>query len=127
MLRGPSPRDEKLLVRPEQAEPRRKPTAQEQANPALRLEIHRMNDNELIFFDKAEQASWIIYPPRSLYAHIHRPRADATIVEHHPWAPMSEPQYHAVGVLEGCAEHGLDCFASAAVRAAAEAGWNAFT
>ena len=86
----------------------------------------RLNDNEAILFLEAERESWIIYPPRSRYAHIRRPTSASVIVEHHPWAPLSELAYHILTPAEGCAEHGIECGAYAAVKAAAQLGWDAF-
>jgi hypothetical protein len=91
-----------------------------------RHKIGRMNDNEFILFDEAAQESWIIYPPRSRYDFVRRPAGDSTVIEHHPWAPFSEARDHVVRVTEGCVEHGLDCGAYSAVKAATEAGWDPF-
>ena len=93
---------------------------------SLKFTIGRLSDNELIFFDEAARESWIIYPPRSRYTHLRRPSGDTTMVEHHPWAPLSASLFHVVTAAEGCAEHGVECGAYTAVKAAAEAGWNAF-
>jgi hypothetical protein len=92
----------------------------------LRFSFNRINDNECILFDEAQRESWIIYPPRSAYSHVSRPDATSTVVEHHPWEPFSVITQHVVQLTEGCVDHGLECDASAAVRAAAEIGWNAF-
>jgi hypothetical protein len=88
--------------------------------------IQRANDNEFILFVESERASWIIYPPRSQYAHLDRPTPNSTIVEHHPWEPLSRPGFHILSPATGCATHGIECVAYAAVKAAAEAGWDAF-
>ena len=93
---------------------------------ASRHDIGRLNDNECILFDEAERESWIIYPPRSRYSFVRRPTTDSTVVEHHPWAPFSDIRDHVVRLELGCAEHGLGCGAYAAVKAAAEAGWDPF-
>jgi len=85
-----------------------------------------MNDNEFILFDELARESWIIYPPRSRYGHVQRPSKDSTVVEYHPWAPFTPTRDHVVRLAEGCADHGLECGAYAAVKAAAEAGWNSF-
>jgi hypothetical protein len=85
-----------------------------------------MNDNETVFFDEPVQESWIIYPPRSKYGHVWRPTNASVIVEHHPWAPLSAIENHVVTATEGCADHGIDCGAYAAIKAAAQAGWDAF-
>jgi hypothetical protein len=93
---------------------------------AARFTVGRINDNELILFDEAARESWIVYPPRSGYTHLHRPTRESAVVEHHPWAPLSPAVYHAVTALSGCAEHGLECGAYGAIKAGAEMGWNAF-
>ena len=93
---------------------------------APRHAIGRLNDNECILFHEAERESWIIYPPRSRYSFVRRPTTDSTVVEHHPWAPFSDIRDHVVRLQMGCAEHGLECGAYAAVKAAAEAGWDPF-
>jgi hypothetical protein len=85
-----------------------------------------MNDNEVVFFDESAAESWIIYPPRSKYSHLWRPTSTSVIVEHHPWAPLSVIQNHLVTAAEGCAEHGIDCGAYAAIKAATQLGWDAF-
>lgn len=90
------------------------------------LNIHRLNDNELVLFDERARESWIVYPPRSLYEHLRRPSADTTIVEHHPWAPLSVPIFHYVRVRETCVEHGLACGAARAIQSGVEAGWDPF-
>jgi hypothetical protein len=95
--------------------------------PLFRLTPSRINDNELILFDQQARESWIIYPPRSAYDHVERADPGAAVVEHHPWAPLSEPVFHTLTPAEGCAEHGLECGASAALKAGAELGWNAFS
>ena len=116
------PHESSGLLRLEQ---RPRPAAKTAA-PTPRFDIGRMNDNELILFAEAERESWIIYPPRSLYAHVRRPTSDSTVVEHRSWQPFSEPAEHVVRAAEGCAEHGLQCGALAAITAASEAGWNPF-
>ena len=93
---------------------------------ATQLAIGRMNDNELVFFREEARESWIIYPPRSRYEHVRRPTADSTVVEHHPWAPLSETYDHVVRPAEGCAEHGVECGAYGAIKAATQAGWDPF-
>ena len=85
-----------------------------------------MTDNEFILFDEPARESWIIYPPRSRYSFVRRPTPDSTIVEHHPWAPLSETTDHVVRPDSGCSEHGIECGAYSAVKAATEAGWNPF-
>jgi hypothetical protein len=93
---------------------------------APRFTPSRLNDNEAILFLEAERESWIIYPPRSQYAHVRRPTRASVVVEHHPWAPLSDLTYHVLTVSEGCAEHGIECGAYGAVKAAAQMGWDAF-
>jgi len=63
-----------------------------------RFDIGRYSDNELVLFDAAKQESWIIYPPRSAYdfLHLRRPSKSVTVVEYHPWAPLSVTQDHHV-------------------------------
>jgi hypothetical protein len=95
--------------------------------PLFRLTPSRINDNELILFDQQARESWIIYPPRSAYDHVERADPGAAVVEHHPWAPLSEPVFHTLTPAQGCAEHGLECGAFAALKAGAELGWNAFS
>jgi hypothetical protein len=85
-----------------------------------------MNDNELVLFDEAARESWIVYPPRSRYTHLQRPTRESTLVEHHPWAPLSEIRTHVVRPAEGGAEHGIECGAYGAIQAAAEIGWDGF-
>jgi hypothetical protein len=118
--------DQRTRPPSQQRSPRRSPSASKLVAPSRRFDIGRMNDNELILFAEAERESWIIYPPRSLYAHVRRPTTDSTVVEHRSWQPFSEPAEHVVRAAEGCAEHGLDCGALAAITAASEAGWNPF-
>jgi len=91
-----------------------------------RLDVARLIDNELVLFDRPGRESWIVYPPRSAYEHLSRPSRDTVLVEHHPWAPFSEIVLHAVRADVGCAEHGLECGANAAIRAGVEVGWNPF-
>jgi hypothetical protein len=92
-----------------------------------KYDIGRMNDNEFILFDETARESWIIYPPRSRYTHVRRPTGDSTVVEHHPWEPLREPMFHVARLVEGCAEHGLECGAYLAVKKASEAGWDSFS
>ena len=98
-------------------------------SPAPRFAIGRFSDNELILFDETEEESWIIYPPRSRYDFLplRRPSSSVTLVEHHPWAPMSRPADHHLRAAEACLLHGLNCGAHAAVQAAVELGFNPFT
>ena len=92
-----------------------------------RFDVARLTDNELVLFDRQRSESWIVYPPRSAYEHLRRPTPDTVLVEHHPWAPYSDIVLHPVRASLGCAEHGLDCAADAAIRAGVAAGWNPFT
>ncbi|MDP8922720.1 MAG: hypothetical protein M3O34_07570 [Chloroflexota bacterium] len=85
-----------------------------------------MTDNELVLFDREHRESWIVYPPRSAYEHLRRPTSDTVLVEHHPWAPYSEIVLHHLRVSVGCAEHGLDCTAGAAIQSGIDVGWNPF-
>src|SRR6266545_378172 len=96
------------------------------APAALRFRPGRISDNELILFDEQARESWIIYPPRSAYSFVKRPSASSTVVEHHPWAPLSEIRFHVVTAATGCAEHGIECDAFSAIKAASELGWDAF-
>jgi hypothetical protein len=96
------------------------------SEPATRFDVGRMNDNELVFFDEPARESWIIYPPRSRYAHVRRPTGASVVVEHHPWAPLSASAEHVITAEHGCAEHGIECGAYDALRAAAQLGWDAF-
>jgi hypothetical protein len=95
-------------------------------HPLPFLDIARRTDNELVLFDHDARVSWISYPPRSQYDFVRRPSRDTVIVEHHPWAPFSETQEHAILPREGCAEHGLDCGANRAIQAGIDCGWNPF-
>lgn len=112
---APAPRARQDPIRPGDQRP-----------AAARFTIGRLNDNELILFDEAAQESWIIYPPRSRYTFVFRPTSDSTVVEHHPWAPLSVITHHVVRPAEGCADHGVECGAYGAVKAAAETGWDPF-
>ena len=91
-----------------------------------RFDVARLTDNELVLFDRARSESWIVYPPRSAYDHLRRPTPDTVLVEHHPWAPYSDVALHPVRASVGCAEHGLDCTANAAIQAGVDVGWNPF-
>ena len=90
------------------------------------FDIARLIENELILFYRERRESWIVYPPRSAYEHLRRPTPDTVLVEHHPWAPYSNVVLHAVRASLGCAEHGLECTANAAIQAGVDAGWNPF-
>ena len=95
---------------------------------AARFTIGRLSDNELVLFDEARHESWIIYPPRSVYEFLplRRPSKSVTLVEHHPWAPLSTPLDHHVRASDACAAHGLDCPANAAIQAAVDLGFDPF-
>jgi hypothetical protein len=95
--------------------------------PALNLRIVRWNDNELIFFDDGKQESWIIYPPHSRYTFVKRMVAGVTTVEHRPWDANKKVDEHAITLQEGCTQHGMDCPAQAAIRAAIDVGFDPFT
>lgn len=95
--------------------------------PALHLRIVRWNDNELIFFDDAKQESWIIYPPRSRYTFIKKLVPGVTVVEHRPWDPNRRSTEHVIRLQEGCTEHGMECEAQAATRAAIDVGFDPFS
>jgi hypothetical protein len=93
-----------------------------------RFDIGRFSDNELVLFDTAKQESWIIYPPRSAYDFLplRRPSKTVTVVEHHPWAPLSVTEDHHVQARDACLLHGLDCQANVAVQAAVDFGFDPF-
>src|SRR3984893_15919839 len=93
-----------------------------------RFDIGRYSDNELVLFDATKQESWIIYPPRSAYNFLHRrrPSNTTTVVEHHPWAPMSVTRDHHVQARDACLLHGLECPANVAVQAAVDFGFDPF-
>ena len=63
---------------------RPRPAARRAAPDRGQLDIARMNDNELILFDRERQESWTIYPPRSGYDFLKRPSQETVLVEHHP-------------------------------------------
>ncbi len=90
------------------------------------LDIARLNDNELVLFDRERQESWIVFPPRSRYDFLKRPSPETVLVEHHPWAPFSPIVEHLILPREGCLEHRLDCGAQTAIQAGLDAGWNPF-
>jgi hypothetical protein len=93
-----------------------------------RFDIGRYSDNELVLFDTTKQESWIIYPPRSAYdfLHLRRPSKAVTVVEHHPWAPLSVTRDHHVQARDACLQHGLECPANVAVQAAVDFGFDPF-
>jgi hypothetical protein len=95
---------------------------------ALRFRIGRFSDNELVLFDEGQQESWIIYPPRSAYdfLSLRRPTKRTTVVEHHPWAPLSVARDHHLQARDACLLHGLGCKANDAIQAAVELGFNPF-
>lgn len=90
------------------------------------LKPARVCPNECILFDESRQTSWIIYPPRSAYDFVRRPTSDTTIVEHHPWSPMERIAHHPLSAASGCSDHGVDCGANVAIRAAIRLGWDPF-
>ena len=96
--------------------------------PLLRFTVARFNDNELVLFDTAAQESWIVYPPRSAYEFLPRRRSKTavTLVEHHPWAPMSVPVDHEVEARSACLTHGTVCAANQAIEAAVAFGFDPF-
>ena len=95
---------------------------------ALRFQVGRYSENELVLFDESRQESWIVYPPRSAYDFLHLRRASkaVTLVEHHPWAPFSAIEDHQVNAREACAIHGMGCAANTALQAAVELGFDPF-
>jgi hypothetical protein len=95
---------------------------------ALRFSVGRFSDNELILFDEAAQESWIIYPPRSRYDFLQhrRPTKTSTVVEFHPWAPLSVPVDHQLNARDTCLVHGAACPANAAIQAAVDLGFDPF-
>jgi hypothetical protein len=104
------------------------PRSQPRPLVAPRFVVARRTDNELILFHEAEQASWIVYPPRSAYAFLaaRRPSAGVVVVEHHPWQPYSAAEDHLVDARAACQQHGFDCPAQAAIEAAARVGYDPF-
>ena len=82
--------------------------------------------NELVLFDEAQRESWLVYPPRSRYDFVRRQTRDMTLVVHHPWAPYSKQVEHAVRLQEGCGQHGMECAAQEAIRAAVDLGFDPF-
>ncbi len=96
--------------------------------PLLRFTVARFNDNELVLFDAAARESWIVYPPRSAYDFLplRRSKASITLVEHHPWAPMSVPVDHEVEARSACLTHGTVCAANQAIEAAVAFGFDPF-
>jgi hypothetical protein len=90
--------------------------------------VARRTGNELILFEEAVSESWIIYPPRSEYDFLdtRRRRADATVVEHHPWSAAVAPVDHLIDPREGCLEHGMHCPAQLAISAAVRFGYDPF-
>jgi hypothetical protein len=95
---------------------------------ALRFQVGRYSENELVLFDETRQESWIVYPPRSAYdfLHLRRTSKTLTLVEHHPWAPFSAIEDHQVDARQACTLHGVSCDANTALRAAVELGFNPF-
>ncbi len=104
------------------------PQARVEPPPATRFTIGRYSDNELVLFDANVQESWIIYPPRSAYDFLdrRRPSRSVTVVEHHPWAPLTVARDHHVRARDACLLHGLECPANVAIRAAVDLGFDPF-
>jgi len=100
--------------------------APQQRPPALRLDVARLNDNELILFDREQELSWILYPPRSRYAFVKRLVRDALIVERRSWKPFTAAEEHVFRLQVGCTLHGITCPAQDAVQAAVDLGWDPF-
>ena len=90
------------------------------------LAIARWNDNELIFFDHEARESWIIYPPRTSYSFAKRVMAGSTLVERRLWSRMGGREEHVFTAAGGCARHGIECPAQAAIQAAVDSGFNPF-
>ncbi len=95
--------------------------------PALRFKIARWNDNELILFDEKKRESWILYPPRSKYAFVKRLVLDVLIVERKPWDHTQKAEEHTIRMQEGCTDHGMECEAQDAIKAAVDTGWDPFS
>jgi hypothetical protein len=114
---------------PSQDQPGAPPRGQE---PPVRtpreqdLRPGRVCENECILFDETHQTSWIIYPPRSAYDFVRRPTPETTVVEYHPWSPMSIVAHHPLRPDAGCTIHGVTCAANVAIRAAIGLGWDPF-
>jgi hypothetical protein len=96
-------------------------------SPALHFRIARWSDNELIFFDEKKQESWIIYPPRSRYTFVKRLVPGVTVIEHRPWDSNRRADEHVIRMQEGCTEHGMECAAQQAIRAAIDVGFDPFS
>jgi hypothetical protein len=96
--------------------------------PLLRYTVGRFSANELVLFDEEKRESWIVYPPRSAYdfLKLRRPSPGTTVVEHHPWAPFSEPEDHLLRPADACTSHGTACQANEVVQAAAQMGFDPF-
>lgn len=90
------------------------------------LRVARRTDNECIYFDERHAASWIIYPPRSLYTFVQRAAHDVTVIECRRWTPMTKSAFHQVSVSAGCAEHGANCPSTVPLSIAVRDGYNPF-
>ena len=105
---------------------RKRPRPGQRLPAALKFKIARWNAAELILFDDDARESWILYPPRSLYARRRSIVGEALVVEHRPWTPHRDPEEHVVKVAEGCVRHGVTCRAQEAIQAAVDAGFDPF-
>jgi hypothetical protein len=90
------------------------------------LRVARRTDNECIYFDERNAASWMIYPPRSLYTFVQRSAHDMTVIECRRWIPMTKSVFHQVSISAGCAEHGADCPSNVPLSVAVRDGYNPF-
>ena len=104
----------------------RRPRPGEKLPAALKFRLARWSPTELILFDDAARESWLLYPPRSLYARRQRIVGDALVVEHRVWSGNRDPEQHVVRPAEGCVRHGLACGANEAIQAAVDAGFDPF-
>jgi len=94
--------------------------------PTVRFRLARWSAEELILFDDERRESWILYPPRSLYARRRGIVGRALVVEQRPWAPEKVPFEHVVTVTDGCVRHGMECAARQAIEAAVQTGFDPF-
>jgi hypothetical protein len=90
------------------------------------LQVARRTDNECIYFDEKHGASWIIYPPRSMYTFVRRSAPEVTVIEYRRWSPMTRSAYHQLTVLSGCAEHGAECPSTVPLSVALKDGYDPF-
>jgi hypothetical protein len=130
----PPNRDEPLILgpdvlrkpRPSDA-PAIPPPAPELYRPSpADLRVARRTENECIYFDEKHAASWIIYPPRSVYSFVQRSAADVTVIEYRRWTPMTPSTYHQLTVLAGCEEHGAECPSTVSLSVAVKDGYDPF-